>query len=96
MAKLIGDQMTNVIVHLVFPFQWGLGGACAEPATKLGTVSPLVGRTAPDQRINSPEVDSVSILKYFVNTLNIILPKSVINVAKFSRPVEWGLGVVLI
>ena len=39
MAKLIGDQMTNVIVHLVLPFQWGLGGACAEPATKLGTVS---------------------------------------------------------
>ena len=39
--------MTNVIVHLVLPFQWGVGGACAEPATKLGTVSPLVGRKRP-------------------------------------------------
>ena len=52
MAKLIGDQMTNVIVHLVLPFQWGLGGACAEPATRLGTVSPLIGRTAPDQPVS--------------------------------------------
>ena len=52
MAKLIGDQMTNVIVQLVLPFQWGLGGAYAEPATKLGTVSPLVGRTAPDQLVD--------------------------------------------
>jgi len=42
------------------------------------------------QRINSP-ADGVSILKYFVKTLTIILPKSFIFAAKFSRQVEWGL-----
>ena len=83
--------MTNVFVHLILPFQWLLGGACAEPATRLGTVSPLVGRTATDQRINSP-ADGESKRGAFVKTLNIILPKSFIFAAKLSCPVEWGLG----
>jgi hypothetical protein len=91
MAKLIGDQMMDLFIHLVLPFQWGLGGACAEPATRLGTVSPLVGRIATDQRINSP-ADGDFIPKSFVNTLNIILPKSLVTPP--SLAVRWSEGYV--
>ncbi|MDP6685228.1 MAG: hypothetical protein QGH24_04735 [Candidatus Marinimicrobia bacterium] len=32
--------MKSLFFHLVLPFQWLLGGACAEPTTRLGTVLP--------------------------------------------------------
>jgi len=69
---------------------WDGCALCVQPA-QTGTVSPDgAGAKRQLHRINSPEVDGEFILKSFVKSLNIVLPKS-----SFSLPalaVRWSGG----
>jgi len=71
---------------------WDGCALCVQPA-QTGTVSPDgAGAKRQLHRINSPEEDGEFIPLTFVVLEIFILSLNLKFTAKFSRPVEWGLG----